>query len=828
MRCSIIILCITLVCISAYCQRSDSLASIQLHSATKAGFYPIEIRSAEELQFLVRQYVAKLPSDTGVEVKFITDTSSVTILYPGIMLVGVMRGSCKNMIFVYLQKVYSPRPIAELAHARPPAVEPAIIKKPFITVHGNVRYDLNYRSYIDTPFAENDVYQHSVLASLDVAIKDHYPIKISINTHFSNSPLLRNFTNLNFQFNSNQFVNNIKNNLKNWAAEEIRRQADLERLKDLLEQKFAQLEKLKGWLNNPVNYQKIIEERELEYVRNNTPGNNMPNDYKMGNEDSSVINNSINYRSISPWAFLQNRVTDEHDSNNHVADSADSNHLANSFRAQYEQKQKLFDSLQQVYAQADAKYQQLKSTVSGKSDSIMQAIQEVRNIDALRQKLRDMNLPDSALPKGYKHLLAIRSFGIGTMPINYSELSIKNINITGLEAEYNPKYYVAFASGFISYRFRDYFLSNHDMPKQFVTAVRFGKGQVDGNNVIVTWYTGKKYVYTPSISTNDTLHQPRFNVMGFTVESRYQVDKNNFFVAEYAKSSVPYYNTRSEQNKLAASTFQFSDRSNEAYSIKLQSYLPATQTKITANYRRLGTNFQSFSLFTNNATQNSWYVRLSQPFFKRKLTVEGSLRQNDFTNPYVAEQLKTKAVFKSVQATLRIRKWPIVSAGYFPSSQLIKINNDQIIENLFYTLVGTVTHTYQTRPLVYTQFYNKQTDSNFVYFNTKNIMLNQNIYFQKFSMQENFTAASNHYYNLFTIGSSMDYKICTWLTVGGGIKLNHQTVFDNNLAGYSVRTQLKINHIGGVELYYDKGFIPGPARNLVSNEIGRVAYYKTF
>jgi len=445
-----------------------------------------------------------------------------------------------------------------------------------------------------------------------------------------------------------------------------------------------------------------------------------------------------------------------------------------------------------------------------------------------------MHLPDSTLPKGYKNLLAIRSFGLGTMPINYSELSIKNISITGLEVEYNPSYYAAFTSGYISYAFRDYFINNREQPKQYVTAVRFGRGQVDDNHVIFTWYTGKKYVYDYSINTSDTTNSPRFNLMGFTIESRYHLDKNNFVVAEYAKSSLPYYSNRPDQNKLAAATFRFSDRSNEAYSIKLQSYINATQTKITGNYRRLGTNFQSFSLFVNNATQNSWYVRISQPLWRKKLNIDASLRQNDFSNPYVAEQLKTKAVFKSIQATLHIRRYPIVSIGYFPSSQLIKISNDQIIENLFYTLVGTVTHSYKAgdgqmnTSLLYTQFYNKQADSNFIYFNTKNVMLNQSIYFPKVIMQESASVASNHYYNLYVLGSSLDYKLFKWLTVGGGVKLNHQTLFDNTVTGYSLKTRINIKGFGNVELYYDKGYIPGPKKNLVSNEVGRVLYFKTF
>lgn len=74
----------------------------------------------------------------------------------------------------------------------------------------------------------------------------------------------------------------------------------------------------------------------------------------------------------------------------------------------------------------------------------------------------------------------------------------------------------------------------------------------------------------------------------------------------------------------------------------------------------------------------------------------------------------------------------------------------------------------------------------------------------------------------------MDYKLKNWLTVGGGAKYNHQTIFNDNLIGFSLKTKVKVPKFGDVEVYYDKGFIPGIDRNLVSNKIGRVTYFKTF
>lgn len=835
MRFILSILCLILFHSVSYCQQDNSIASA--HSKDKYGDFikATQTRDKNQLKLLIQRLNNNTNSDTSYQLQYFGDTDAITTLYPGIIFLGTLRSNCKNGLFVYLQKIYETHIHFTEFKSKTIITQTTSQKEPLIKVHGNILYSLNYRSYIDTPYAANDVYQHTLQAYLDVTLKNQYPMRIYINTHFSNTPLLHNFTNLNFQYNSNQFVNNIKNNLKMWSAEQISKQADLEKIKALLDQKNNQLQSLKGWLNDPVNYQRIIEEREHEYIRSHLPHTEQPdNSTSISQSNENNFDNPSTNSTSNPWGFLETAVSKNNNMASDKTKTLDTNKTINKFQEEYAQKQKLFDSLSAEYAKAEAKYKKDESLLIGKKDSIIQAIQTVRNIDELRKKLRDAQLPDSVLPKGYKKLLAIKSFGIGTMPINYSELSIKNINITGAEIEYNPSWYLAFASGFISYQFRNYFLNNQKQPKQYVTAVRFGRGQVEGNHVIVTWYTGKRYTYNYTITNDSTTTQPRFNLMGFTVESRYQLDKNNSLIAEYAKSSIPYYSNRTDQNKLVTTTFGFNDRSNEAYSVKLQSYVPATQTKVTATYRRLGINFQSFSLFTNSATQNSWYMRLSQPFFKRQLTIDASLRQYDFYNPYVAEQYSTKAVFKSIQATLRMKKVPIISLGYFPSSQLMKLNDDNLIENIFYTLVGTVTHSYRTKTafmntsLIYTQFYNKQTDSNFIYFNTKNIMLSQSMYFPKFTMQANASAASNHYYNLYVLGGSVDYKLSNWLTIGGGLKYNHQTTFTNNLIGYSIKTKIKVPQFGDVEVYYDKGFIPGVDRNLVSNNIGRVTYFKTF
>lgn len=78
-------------------------------------------------------------------------------------------------------------------------------RQKLLTVKGNILYDVNYRSKIDTPYAENDIYQHTIQTRLDLVYKNQYPFKLYITSRLSNSSFYRNYTDFNFQFNPSHF-----------------------------------------------------------------------------------------------------------------------------------------------------------------------------------------------------------------------------------------------------------------------------------------------------------------------------------------------------------------------------------------------------------------------------------------------------------------------------------------------------------------------------------------------------------------------------------------------------------------------------------------------
>ncbi|HEX8331482.1 MAG TPA: hypothetical protein VF622_02600, partial [Segetibacter sp.] len=653
-----------------------------------------------------------------------------------------------------------------------------IAKAPLIKLHGNILYDLNYRSFIDTPYAEKDVYQHTIQTYLDATIKDKYPLRIYFTTRFSNSNLFRNLTDLNLEFNPDEFTHKIKEQLKAQLAPVLTLDS-LMALKKLLDVKVEDLLQLQSWIKNPANIQRLIEEREKFLLRTKEilPG------ISVAQKDT----------------FIANLM--------HLGDTLLSTQTK--FANEYEKKRLYIDSLKQEVSKLQKLYSAGKENLKTNTSFLKSEIDRLTSFKTLQSHLTSFGLSDSALPKGYKFLLGLRSFKIGRSLVNYSELSAKNISITGIQVEYKTNNYYAFAAGIVDYRFRDFIVANRNAPTQYLNLFRAGKGLKGGNNIILTYYNGRRQLYNSSTTIRGQ-QIPNYQLFGFTVEGQLQINRSSFIVAELAKSSIPYYSLQNpNRQKIFSSIWKMDDRSNEAYSIKIGTYIPSTKTRVNGYYKHFGSNFQSFSLFTSGSAQSSWSAKVEQQLIKKHLFITGSIRANDFTNPFIDRGYSSTTVFKSIQASLRLRKFPVISVGYYPSSQLTKLNEAHFIENLFYTLTASGNHFYKIKDIqfnssiVYTQFYNRAADSNFVYFNTKNLFLSQLLTLNKFSVQSNITLTDNTEYSLYTLEQTMQYSINKWLRIGAGVKYNKQTIYERELVGYSANGLLKVPKIGEFQFNVD-------------------------
>lgn len=682
---------------------------------------------------------------------------------------------------------------------------------PFIKVHGNIYYSFDYRSGVDTPYMQKDLQQHTVQTYLDITLKNAYPFRVYLTNRYSNSEWYKNFNDLSVNFAPDQFKSNIRQIL----LERMNNALSLDSL-NYWKMKVDSIEKMladiKGKLDIDNALQKEVERREAllyKKIPNGTGIDTSLHDSKYPGYLEDIIKTKIkdSLQAIQETAKRQNEGYEAYEK----------------AMSEIEKQKKLADSLTSLAQQYHTKYKNAQECLQQKKQELAAFIQSGGSLQNIRRQLETLHISDTALPKGYKTLLAIRSACIGRSVVDYSELTVKNVSITGLQAEFNPSYYVAAAVGTVDYRFRDYIVTSHG-PKQYVGVIRAGFGDKDISNIIVSYYAGRKQLY--SSATTAVANITPAIVQGVSIEGNYRVLKGTMLSAEVAKSTRPYY---AEKNNTVANNM-----SNLAYSFKIKSIIERTKTRLEGNYKYLGEGFQSFSIYATGNKQSAWYLRVDQPLFKNQLLIAASVRKNDYSNPLIDYSNQTNIVFKSLQATLRLHKWPVISLGYYPSSQVTKLGKDLYTENLFYNLVGTVNHYYKVKQftgnsmLTYTQFYNKTNDSNFVYFNSKNIQFVQSFFLPRYTLQATVATSTNTEYNIYSAGGSMQYNFNSIISAGAGLKYNRQTVYNLHQLGYSGNILLKLRHIGDIQFMAEKSFIPGPEKRLVENIIGRATYFKTF
>jgi hypothetical protein len=709
-------------------------------------------------------------------------------------------------------------PAAEVPDEKAPVQKkvpsPEIKHTQLLKVNGNILYDVNYRSRIDTPYNETDVYQHTVQTRLDLVYKEQYPFRMYVTTRFSNSNLFRKYTDLNFQFSQTDFKRKLKQQVFDAVQSHLLSQNHLrDSLKRLLDVKKPAISALSTELQKPNLKQMLVEERENELLevrkKLKLPG--------LETLDEKIMD--------SLKLLFKEREND--------STRKDSKYTR--YKDSLEVKKKQLDSLIAEYHALEAAYNKVRSAEKTNLSDLKKQIDGAKDAQALEEKLHQLKVPDTILPKGYKTLYAIQSLSIGRSVADYSELSVKNVSITGIQAEYNPHYYYAVAVGKVDYRFRDYIVPNRSRSNQYLALARFGKGTKNGNHIIFTYYTGKRQFFNASIASQPVGGVPEYNLAGISIEGTYALTKNISLIGEVAKSTMPYYSLDSMQSKgwMNAVT-RFGERSNEAYSVKLLSRFPKTLTRLSGSLRYTGANFQSFSTYTTGASQLKWNAQLEQPLFKKQLTLISSLQQNDYNNPFVTTSYKSSSLLASFQANLRIKKWPVLSFGYYPSYQLTKTGDDEYSESRYYTLTGSAGYYYTIRDaqlssyIVYSRFYNTATDSGFVYYNSKNILLSQSVAWDRFSVMANASLSTGTDYDMYTIENTCQVTINKIVSVGGGGKMIKYSLIPQTQWGYNANLTLKIPKLGDIQLMADEGYLPAVNKQLVKNRMGRLTYFKNF
>lgn len=703
-----------------------------------------------------------------------------------------------------------------------------------LIIHGNISYEYFYRSKIDTPINQQNFQQHTERVYLDVLVKEKYPLKVNFTSRQSNSPFFKNFIDLNFNFDKYTYNRNIKQQIldKLKAQFPTYKFSDLSQVETELKKSKEAYTKTKAWLEDPATLQKIIEERERIYYQqikakedslralSQNNSNSFEDDFKKVPYPKKKITDSLE--------FVKSNINDKKEYLLSGAKSkADS--LSAPFAILYEKKKGQLDSLEQAVASYTKRADSIKKNVQKDVAGIKQKIYKATSEKELRQLAKDNGIDLDKRSNLEKQLAAIKTFSIGRSVLNYTELTAQNITVTGINVEYNPSYYLAFAAGKIDYRFRDFFNRSISRNNQYIVMGRVGVGDRERNALIFSYFTGRKsnsnYGFSDSIKNT-------VNIIGYSVEAIHKKDENTMLSAEFAKSTKPVTGNL-QSNKQTGVLVKFNDQTNTGINIKAKTIIPETNTKLSGFFRKTGENFQSFSLFSYNTDQTAWLARADQSFLKNKITLIGMLRRNDFTNPFTDKTYKTSTVFKSIQLNVRFPKYPSLSVGYYPGTQLFLIDKEKIRESAYYILNGSIVYSYFFKGLamnssvVYNKYINEATDSGFVAYKGTNYYASQSVFIKKMQLQGGYANTVQPLLKYYTLETSGNYELKSWLKVGVGLKYNKVNDGDSYW-GESMQLRTDFKKLGGFQLQYEKSFLPTITQTLYPVEIGRVSYYKNF
>jgi hypothetical protein len=662
-----------------------------------------------------------------------------------------------------------------------------LITKPAIRLHGGyIGYQFNYRSLIDTPFAEKGILQHQLTGQLRVTLAGNFPLQINYRIRQSNSQFFRDIADVQASFNAAEFRNNLQNGLRS------RLLTRAPQLKDSLLEKLYGLKKLdladlEHTLNTTFHPQKLIEANETLLVPKLTWKLDVPDSLNLQQEDS--------LKKIAQ-SFL-----DEYTAT----------------KQRYDRLTGQVDSLKKLYTANLARVNRYKQLVNGKWDDLQTPKQ-------WKNKMREYDMEDVPISPQYRWLMGIRNFSIGRSPVNYSELTAKNLSVNGVNFEYNSWYYLAVTAGMVNYRFRDFVVNGHRKQPQYIYMIRAGIGRLEKNYFILSAFRGQKQLFRSDANGRSTI-----GITGISAESRWALNRHTWLTAEVAKSMAPDFRVNPVNNN---SKFNLSDKDNRAIALHLFSAIPLTGSRIEGFYKSTGANYQSFSSFTTNAALESWYIKAEQNLFKRKLRIAGALRKNEFTNPFILQDYTSNTVFKSLTASLRMRKLPVVTVGYQPMSQYTKVDST-VIENRFQTLNATLYHYYKIKQLrlattaMLNKFYNSARDTGFLYFNAVNSYIAQSFLFKSFTANIGASYTKNGTYTLQVLDGSISPTIPKLGTVTIGIKINNLNRSVIKSGGY-INMNLQVFKSNRLFISYEHGYLPGNYGKLVRNEMGMVQFIKTF
>jgi hypothetical protein len=726
------------------------------------------------------------------------------------------RSSCKYYSIQRFKIPEAKQDTAPLAVVEKEQISPG---RKFLQLKGMISYEYYSNNRIDTPFSSKGFRQHTETVQLQVTVNDKYPFQLAFTSRQSNSDFFRNFIEPTFSFDKYAYLQKQKDQyLQKWKARSLTGLA-ADELSSRLKKLDSRIRVLDAEVNDQKYFQRIVSEREtmLRQIHGlSSPSDRQPfavqgRSFKDYVEPlRSVINDStVNVSNGgNKWPLSSPSL-----------DSAELNAGLLLPKTPTEKWLESQSSIQDVYKSQRAKLLYYSDSLRS---AILQEEQSLRDAFGNKKKWKEHLQKYGGKEEANNRFLSdVREMGIGRNNIDYSDLTIKNISLTGLRFEYEPRLYYAFAAGKVDYRFRD-FLVNNRQPEQQYYILRAGNNYESRRGVIASIFRGQKNSFQGATNV-----QSWFS--GYSLEAFWNVDRASIVSVELAKTTTPKTGNIGNKN---TGLLDFGKSDNLGVTAKLHLTSKRTNTILEGYFRRMGNNFQSINYFTAGQQQQAWNIRAEQILFNHSLTVSAMLRQNDITSPYVNQNFSVKTIFKSLTLSFRKRKWSFVNLGYYPGTQLIKTDSG-FTENVYYLVNATGGYTCQFRHfssstiLNFNRYINQSTDAGFINYQGYSGWLNEIINTGKLSLQFGAGTTKQKLIHYYTLEAGCDMVIGKLLSLGASAKFN-RVISGSMYWGGKGHAMLSIPYLGTICVAYDKMFIPDQKGKLSNADVGRLTWTKYF
>lgn len=633
---------------------------------------------------------------------------------------------------------------------------------------------------------------------LSIVYKENLPFRFSLRYNQSKPFQLDNPWEIHLGFDNRGYRDLLSGQIKDKYRQEFeRRQKQLQRSYNDV---FAQYQTQKDILESPEYIQQAVEARfRQSAVTTPLPAisglpSNIPFSQKLASEleaKASLMADSLKSKVAVPELNLHETLGKRRDS--------------------------LLRRVKDMQDSLEKKKQDLQAGL----DSVNQALSGIYSQDSLEKYARSKGIDANRKAKKMYRLIQHSDLRLGKFLVNHSEMTISGIFLHGAGLKLGADRFVQVTAGAYDFAFREMFRFQRDTAdrkKPFVLAIKTGK--TDGRNLrALNYYLGQKR--NPGSTAFNT-------ITGISYERRFFFSKKLKLDLELAKSNTRKISaTDKSYGAVKDLVSTFNTRVFGGYG-NLTAELPKTNTSVDIAYRYWGLQFDAFNGGMYYNPQHNLSTRVSQFFWKRKLTINAGFRHSDFRTYGVASNLNSKTNFLSLNSTLRIRKFPVLNLGYYPGSQLYRLGDNRFYEYYYYILNATASHYFQVRKLpvqtvlTWSKFDNRFSDS-VITGPTSSVNLFTTTWLGKFSCQAGYSWQKAREIALSTWEGGLTYSGAR-LRIGGTFKWNQSR--EEGRPGYTATIGYVHPVIGSISFLADQSFLPDGLGAFIPVSTGQIQLLK--